>query len=115
MDIPVGRTLPSLADAASSVYLALCLVAGVVLFVVAYYRNRSTARRRRLRVALWGTIAGVLPIAIVTVAVNLNPSLTIPGEKFLVFFIVLIPASFGRGFIRYLCLGTFPYVIQSAA
>jgi sigma-B regulation protein RsbU (phosphoserine phosphatase) len=100
-DVSVGRTTPLIMDVASSVYLAVCLIAGVVLFLVAYYRNRSTARRRRLRVALWGTVAGVLPIAIVTVALNLNPSLKIPGEKFIVFFLVLIPASFGYAIVRH--------------
>jgi sigma-B regulation protein RsbU (phosphoserine phosphatase) len=101
MGVSVGRTLPSIMDAASSLYMAVCLIAGVALFVIAYYRNRSTARRRRLRVALWGTVAGVLPIAIVTVAVNLNPSLEIPGEKFIVFFMVLIPASFAYAIVRH--------------
>jgi sigma-B regulation protein RsbU (phosphoserine phosphatase) len=101
LDISTGSTLLSAMDAASSVYLAVCLIAGIVLFVIAYFRNRSTARRRRLRVALWGTIAGVLPIAIVTLAVNLKPSLEIPGEKFIVFFIVLIPASFAYAIVRH--------------
>lgn len=101
LGVSVGRTLPLIMDEVSSIYLAVCLIAGVALFVVAYYRSRSTARRRRLRVALWGTVAGVLPIAIVTAAVNLKPSLEIPGEKFIVFFIVLIPASFAYAIVRH--------------
>lgn len=99
--IRVGRTLPLILDAASSVYLALCLIAGAALFVIAYYRNRSREMRRRLRVALWGTVAGVLPIAIVTVAVNLQPTLEIPGERFIVFFMVFIPASFAYAIVRH--------------
>ncbi len=99
--LALGRTAVLVINAASSVYFAACFIAGAVLFLVAYYRNRSSENRRRLRVALWGTVAGVLPIALVVVALNLHPTLKIPGERFIVFSIVLIPASFAYAIARH--------------
>jgi sigma-B regulation protein RsbU (phosphoserine phosphatase) len=96
-----GRTAVLVINAADSVYFAACFIAGAVLFIVAYYKNRSSENRRRLRVALWGTVAGVLPIAFVVVALNLHPTLRIPGERFIVFSIVLIPASFAYAIARH--------------
>jgi len=100
-DLRTGRGVTVALDASSSIYFAVCFITGAALFVAAYYRNRSREVRARLRVALWGTVAGVLPVAIVTAAVNLRPELRIPGERFLVFFIVLVPASFAYAIVRH--------------
>jgi sigma-B regulation protein RsbU (phosphoserine phosphatase) len=101
LGVDVGRGASLLLSVASSVYFGLCFLAGAALFVVAYYRRRSAETRRRLRVALWGTVAGVLPIALVTVALNLLPTIRIPGERFFFFSIVLIPASFAYAILRH--------------
>ncbi len=100
-DPALGRTPGLILNAASSIYFAACFISGAALFVITYFRNRSSENRRRLRVALWGTLAGVLPIALVTVALNLHPTLEIPGERFVVFSIVLIPASFAYAIARH--------------
>ncbi len=100
-DAAIGRTPVLVMNAASSLYLAACFIAGAVLFIMTYYRHRSSETRRRLRVALWGTVAGILPIALVTVALNLRPTLEIPGERFIVFSIALVPASFAYAIARY--------------
>jgi sigma-B regulation protein RsbU (phosphoserine phosphatase) len=101
LDLGLGRTPFLTMNMASSVYFGACFLIGAALFVVAYYKNRSAETRRRLRVALWGTVLGVLPIACVTVALNVLPRTHIPGERFFFFSLVLIPASFAYAIVRY--------------
>ena len=51
----------TLVDSAELLYLAVCLVGGLVIMTRALYRVRSVTARRQLRWIVWGTGLGALP------------------------------------------------------
>jgi hypothetical protein len=57
-------------------------------------RRARRTRARRLRVALIGTLLGVLPFAGLIVLRNVSPGTMLPGERWAVGLTLLVPASF---------------------
>jgi len=84
-----------------AVYLLASFLLAAVAFAHSYIRARSALVKRKLRVALWGTILGVLPVSFVTLAANLFPAARIPGERYAFLPLLLIPGSFGYAIVRY--------------
>jgi len=70
------------------------LLAALLLFAGSYRRARSPDTRRRLRVALTGTVLGALPFAALVALRNLSPASSVPGERAAVLLTLLVPASF---------------------
>jgi len=92
---------PTLADAAQALiegiaglWFALGLLAALVLFAGSYRRARTADARRRLRVALAGTVLGALPFAALVAVRNLSPAGPAPWERMAVVLTLLVPASF---------------------
>jgi serine phosphatase RsbU (regulator of sigma subunit) len=73
---------------------ALGMLAGLVLITRSFIRTRSPDARRRLRVALFGTVLGATPFVVMVAWHNLVPGTAIPGERMSVAFTLLVPASF---------------------
>jgi serine phosphatase RsbU (regulator of sigma subunit) len=70
------------------------MVGGLVLITRSFLRAGSADARRRLRVALFGTILGAAPFVIMVAWHNLAPGTAIPGERLSVAFTLCVPASF---------------------
>jgi serine phosphatase RsbU (regulator of sigma subunit) len=79
---------------ASGVWLAVGVFAGIALFLAAFARHPDRDARRRLRVALAGTVLGAAPLALVIASRTLAPGTSIPGERLSPFATLLVPASF---------------------
>ncbi|MEO5988616.1 MAG: hypothetical protein ABIU54_00295, partial [Candidatus Eisenbacteria bacterium] len=79
---------------ATAVWVGAGLLGGLLLFAVSFARAPAGDARRRLRVAFFGTVMGVLPLAVLVVVRNVSPGLPLPFERWCLPFTVLIPASF---------------------
>ena len=84
----------ALLQAMAGVWFAAGLLAALALFARSYRRARSDDTRRRLRVALAGTILGVGPLAVLVALHSLSPGLPRSGERWAVLMTLLVPASF---------------------
>ena len=80
--------------------IGISLGAGVLLW--RFFRNRQPLVRQRLKWAVWGTIAAVVPVAGFQIA---RIFLYLPEDSFIAAFITLplalIPISFGHSVVRY--------------
>jgi serine phosphatase RsbU (regulator of sigma subunit) len=79
---------------AAAVWFTLGLIVALALFGRSYFRARSADERRRLRVALAGTVLGAGPLAALILIRNLSPGTAVPGERWAVMLTLLVPASF---------------------
>ena len=84
----------TLLAAAGGVWFAAGLLIALGLFVRSYLRAASGDARRRLRVALVGTIFGAAPITALIAVRSLSPGTEVPGERGAVLLTLLVPASF---------------------
>jgi sigma-B regulation protein RsbU (phosphoserine phosphatase) len=73
----------------------------ITLFVQSYRHARSWTSRQKIRVILWGTILGTLPVAVLLATHQISPQLQIPGDRLAVLSIILIPLSFGYAIVRH--------------
>lgn len=71
------------------------LLGGLVLFGWEFFRAETSDARRRLRVAFIGTLIGALPVTLLIGMHNLSAAPSLPGERWAVPLIVLVPLSFG--------------------
>jgi serine phosphatase RsbU (regulator of sigma subunit) len=90
----VAAAAQSLIEGMAGLWFALGLAAALVLFAGSYRRARSADARRRLRVALAGTVLGALPFAALVAVRNLSPGGPAPWERLAVLLTLLVPASF---------------------
>jgi len=81
-------------DEVSAIWFAAGLLGAVALFARSFVAAANRDSRRRLRVALVGTLLGVAPLAGVTLIRNLSPVTELPGERLAVLLTLLVPASF---------------------
>jgi serine phosphatase RsbU (regulator of sigma subunit) len=93
-----GRTastwIEDLIQFAGGAWFAFGLFAAFVLFILSFRRAGSADARRRLRVALVGTVLGAAPLAAVVAIKNFSPGTTLPGERWAVLLTLMVPASF---------------------
>jgi sigma-B regulation protein RsbU (phosphoserine phosphatase) len=82
-------------------YFLVSLLIAAIAFVHSYIKTESLVSKRKLRVALWGTICGVVPVSTVTLAANLFPAAQIPAERYAFLALLLVPGSFGYAIVRY--------------
>ncbi len=88
-------------DRLEPLYLAICLVCGLVVVARAFKQVRSVTARRQLRWIAWGTALGALPFAIGTAlpfAFGLQPSLP---TDLLAIPLSLVPLTFACAIARY--------------
>jgi len=77
------------------------LATALVLFLQGYRRAQTETSRRKVRVVLWGTILGTLPVAILVTIYQLWPQARLPGIRLAALSIVLVPLSFGYAIVRH--------------
>ena len=88
-------------EVVSTVFFAVAVVASVALFVHSHQVAPSRSARRRLVIPLWGTLLGVLPITIATIAHVIRPDWSMPGDRFLLVATILVPLSFAYAIVRH--------------
>jgi len=81
-------------EVAAALWFAGGVLAAAGLFVRSFWAAGSGDARRRLRVALGGTLLGVAPLVGVILARSLSPGTPVPGERLAVVLTLLVPASF---------------------
>ena len=87
---PATELLQSIA----ALWFATGAVIALALFVRSYVLARDEDARRRLRVALFGTLLGIGPLAAAVLLRNLFPGVALPGDRAAVVLTLLVPASF---------------------
>ena len=78
----------------ATVWFAGGLLLGLAQFVRAFARRPEPDTRRRLRVALLGTLFGVMPLVALVAWRNFAPGAPAPAERWSVLATLLVPASF---------------------
>ena len=89
-----SRPLESLIEIAASLWFLAGIVSAIVLFVRSYLVAGSIDARRRLRVALAGTVLGLAPLLVAIGMRTLSPGTALPGERAAVLATLLVPAAF---------------------
>ncbi|MBD3161302.1 MAG: SpoIIE family protein phosphatase [Candidatus Eisenbacteria bacterium] len=80
---------------------AASLLASLGLFARAFQRTKARTIRRKIRVALWGTAAGVLPSVAVLIYYSLFPGRTTSVDRLAVLALVLVPAGFAYAIVKH--------------
>jgi sigma-B regulation protein RsbU (phosphoserine phosphatase) len=96
--VPPSALLLQLVTAIVSVAM---IVVGVGLFLRGVRKASSPVLRRSLRWVLPGTALGILPPLLMTVVLNVDPSLTIPGDRYIFLTFILVPLTFAHSIFRY--------------
>jgi sigma-B regulation protein RsbU (phosphoserine phosphatase) len=99
--LPDARTISLVISnvAGLSVLTALAISGG--LFCNAYRRSPLPTVRRKLKVALAGTILGILPLLLVLALTAVRPGANLPAIGGATLALFLLPASFGYAIIRH--------------
>ena len=82
------------------VYLAVCLLGGLVLMLRALTRLRSVTARRQLRWIVWGSSVGALPFVLLYV-VPLLAGRSVLGAEYTAVLLGCIPLAFASAIVRY--------------
>jgi sigma-B regulation protein RsbU (phosphoserine phosphatase) len=88
--------------AAVSEFLIIAgLLGGIASFISSYRQSPSGNVRRRLKIVLWGTLLGILPLIAVGLTHVVSPAIDLPGSRFYHLALFLVPASFAYAIVRY--------------
>jgi hypothetical protein len=90
-----------LIERAELLYLALCLVGGLVIMTRALRRVRSVTARRQLRWIVWGTALGAVPFVFgyaLPFSLGFDPA---TGFEFTAVLLGLVPLAFASAIVRY--------------
>jgi sigma-B regulation protein RsbU (phosphoserine phosphatase) len=88
-------------ELAAAILFVVMSVLGIAAFLASVRRITSPVLRRSLKWVLPGTALGILPPLVMGAILNLNPSLQIPGERYVFLSFVLVPLSFAHAIFRY--------------
>jgi sigma-B regulation protein RsbU (phosphoserine phosphatase) len=86
---------------ATAAYFILYVIMGLGAFLHAYRHVSSDSMRSKLRLVVWGTVIGTLPLVVVRVVVSIRPAIELPGEKLVFLPLILVPVAFGHAIVRY--------------
>ena len=85
----------------TAAYFIAFVVLGLVAFIYAYRHVSTESTRSNLKLVVWGTLIGTLPLVFVQVVVSIRPEIEIPGEKLAFLPLILVPVAFGHAIVRY--------------
>jgi two-component system NtrC family sensor kinase len=97
----VLSSVVSFVERAEYLYLALCLIGGLVIMVRALYRVRSVTARRQLRWIVWGTGLGAVPFIFgyaIPFSLDFDPW---PAFELTAVLLGLVPLAFASAIIHY--------------
>ncbi|MEO6654650.1 MAG: ATP-binding protein [Pyrinomonadaceae bacterium] len=84
-------------------HFVLGISAGAGLLVWRFFKNRQAVVRQRLKWAMWGTVAAIIPVVLMQLIERLG--IPIPDDNFSTAIttlpLALIPLSFGHSVVRY--------------
>ncbi len=83
------------------IYFPLAILTATVIFFRTYRRAHTAVERSRLRVALWGTILGLLPVAAMAVLIRFVPIERMPWSRYVGLSLLLVPAAFADAALRH--------------
>ncbi|MBI5837369.1 MAG: SpoIIE family protein phosphatase [Candidatus Eisenbacteria bacterium] len=89
------------AQGVAALYFLGALAVASALLLRTYRRVRTTVERNRMRVALWGTLVGLLPPALTTVALMWVPLSAVPWSRYASLSLLLVPAAFADAAVRH--------------
>jgi len=111
-----ARTSPRLVSAVevgAMVLLVSYFVAGLVVFARKVLHRERRIQYTKLRVVLLGLFLGLTPFLVALLFGNLAPTSGFSHWEYLGFSLLLVPASFGLGIMRYGALDT-AFVVRSS-
>jgi sigma-B regulation protein RsbU (phosphoserine phosphatase) len=85
----------------TAAYFIAFVVMGLAAFTYAYRHAATESMRSKLRLVVWGTLIGTLPLVFVQIVVSIRPEIEIPGEKLAFLPLILVPVAFGHAILRY--------------
>jgi len=85
----------------TTIYFVAYAALAVILFVRSFRQTRSGSERAQLRAALWGTVLGLTPLVGGTILANAFPAANLPGLRYSVLALLLIPGSFAYAAFRH--------------
>ena len=88
-------------ETVTAAYFMVFVILGLAQFMRSYRSAANTATKKKLKLVVWGTVAGTLPIIAVRLLVSIDPSLEIPGDRFVFLPLLLVPLAFGHAIVRY--------------
>lgn len=88
-------------ETVSAAYFMIFVILGLTRLMTSYRNAATIATRKKLKMVVWGTVAGTLPIVAVRLLVSIDPSLEIPGDRFVFLPLLLVPLAFGHAIVRY--------------
>ena len=94
-------TVVTLVESGELLYLAVSLVAGLVVMTRALSRVRSVTARRQLRWIVWGTALGAMPFVFgyaLPFAFGFDP---VAGTELTAILLALVPLAFASAIVRY--------------
>lgn len=97
----VGEGMATISELLMTLMVVGSFGTSVALFVHAYRRTMVPSIRRKLRVALLGTAAGVLPVAAVALIHAFVPGIDIPVDRLAALGVVLLPVGFGYAILKH--------------
>ncbi len=95
------QTISLVVSVVASLSVVVALSISMGLFWNAYRRSPLPTVRRKLKVALAGTILGILPILLVLALQNVRPGANLPAVGGATLALFLLPASFGYAIVRH--------------
>lgn len=95
------QTIDLVVSIANELSVIAALAVSVGLFWTAYRRSPLPTVRRKLKVALAGTIVGILPVLLVLALRSVRPGADLPAVGGATLALFLLPASFGYAIVRH--------------
>jgi sigma-B regulation protein RsbU (phosphoserine phosphatase) len=95
------RTISQVVSTIAGISVAAALVISVGLFWNVYRRSPLPTVRRKLKVALAGTVLGILPVLLVLALSTMRPGANLPAAQGATLALFLLPASFGYAIVRH--------------
>ncbi|NIM19897.1 MAG: SpoIIE family protein phosphatase [Candidatus Latescibacteria bacterium] len=98
--MPKSEGIVTLILAVTTLYIAAYLVASLVIFIRNYVASPS-AQKRRLRIVIAGTVAGIVPFLAVLVWRQISPGTYTLGESISVLCLAFISISFAYAILKH--------------
>ncbi len=97
----ISGTMRTLGESLPAAGFVASFVGSAILFVRAYRKTSLPSIRQKLRVALWGTIAALLPIVAILALYSLYPGHPVPVDRLAVLALVLLPVGFAYAIVKH--------------
>jgi len=86
---------------ATAVHFIVFIILGLMAFVYSYRNVTTHGMKRKLRLVVWSTVVGILPIAFIMAVISIRPAVEVPGEKLAFLPLVLVPIAFGHAIVKH--------------